>query len=65
MATGGSARDMSLRDYFASQVLGHLVVLFTTQKLAPREDGARVTEDLVAVQAYHFADAMLKARKQR
>lgn len=47
---------MSLRDYFAAQVMSHMISLSTD------EDGGWSAEN-VANGCYNLADAMLKARK--
>lgn len=55
----GDARvypGMSLRDYFAAQVIGHLVCAPMRQEL---------TTELDANYAYKVADAMLTARIQK
>lgn len=55
---------MSLRDYFAAQVLPGLVSAQAAQDICdndPRYDGSNFAK-VVALNAYEFADAMLKAR---
>ena len=54
--TGGFARDMTMRDYFAGVALqGLLAYAATTGKYAPPDDE-------LAREAYKLADAMLKER---
>lgn len=48
---------MSLRDYFAAQVMGHMISLSTDT------EGGWSAEN-VANGCYNLADAMLKARKE-
>ena len=53
--TGGFARDMTMRDYFAGVALqGLLAYAATTGKYAPDDELAR--------EAYQLANAMLKER---
>ena len=57
--TGGYARDMTMRDYFAAQAM-------TTMFYPALMESIRIDEDLdclaVAGFAYKMADAMLKER---
>ena len=54
--TGGFARDMTLRDYFAGVALqGLLAYAATTGKYAPPDDE-------LAREAYKLADAMIKEK---
>jgi hypothetical protein len=54
--TGGYARDMTMRDYFAGVALrGLLAYAATTGKYAPPDDE-------LARESYKMADAMLKER---
>ena len=54
--TGGFARDMTMRDYFAGVALqGLLAYAATTGKYAPPDDE-------LAREAYKLADSMLKER---
>ena len=46
---------MTLRDYFAGQVLGHMIYL-------SRDDDGGWSDDTVAQGAYMLADAMLRTR---
>ena len=56
--TGGFARDMTMRDYFAGVALqGLLAYAATTGKYAPPDDE-------LAREAYKLADAMLKERNK-
>ena len=56
--TGGFARDMTLRDYFAAEALrGFLAYAATTGKYAPPDDE-------LARESYKMADAMLKERNK-
>lgn len=65
---------MTLRDYFAAQALPQAVEDYGTPGTRGREDhGERITpysargvgtrEEIIAWQAYKYADAMLKARE--
>jgi hypothetical protein len=54
-----------LRDLFAAAALMSLIPAFADGKFTPKEDGVRVTEELVAEQAYHFANAMIAAREKK
>jgi len=60
---GYFAPGMTLRDWFAGQTLGSLIDLFTSGKLELKR-GGRPTEADISEQAYAFADAMLKVRKE-
>lgn len=51
--TGGYAKDMLLRDYFAAKAMHHWLSL-------PIDEHQR---QKVAIEAYKIADAMLKARE--
>jgi hypothetical protein len=51
--TGGFAKDMTLRDYFAAKAMQGLLAGTTTS------DGNMIVKD-----AYAIADAMLKAREK-
>ena len=54
--TGGYARDMTMRDYFAGRALhGFLDYAATAGKYAPPDDE-------LARESYKMADAMLKER---
>lgn len=52
---------MTLRDYFAAKALPALINAAFTQDVSSKAGGT-VTEEVIAKQAYHFADAMLAAR---
>lgn len=52
---------MTLRDYFAAKAM-QAIVTIADQLTA--KDGSPVNEDHCASQAYHLADAMLKARNK-
>jgi hypothetical protein len=58
-----SARDLSLRDYFAGQALTALIIQSTSLSLGG--DPVRKKGSLFAERAYEFADAMLEERKKR
>lgn len=51
--TGGYAKDMTLRDYYAGLAM---------QSMNSREDYVDAPADAIALDAYALADAMLKAR---
>jgi len=54
--TGGYARDMTMRDYFAGLAMqGFLAYAATTGKYAPPDDD-------LARESYKMAEAMLKER---
>jgi hypothetical protein len=56
--TGGYARDMTMRDYFAGlSMQGFLAYAATTGKYAPPDDE-------LARESYKMADAMLKERNK-
>lgn len=58
VATGGYARDMTMRDHFAGLALqGFLAYAATTGKYAPPDDE-------LARESYKMADAMLKERNK-
>ena len=69
--TGGYAKDMLLRDYFATAALNALYQDYVNQI---REDGDSVSlgapgepgicANLMARESYAIADAMLKAREE-
>lgn len=52
-----------LRDEFAAAALQALLPAFARGELAPKDESRNVREELVAEQSYHFADAMIEARK--
>ena len=56
--TGGYARDMTLRDYYAGLVMQGIL----TATLTPNTVWSR---DKAAETAYNVADAMLKAREAK
>ena len=56
--TGGYAKDMTLRDYFAAKVMQGLMA---DPNILPSPEGADM-DNIYAEQAYIYADAMLKAR---
>jgi len=53
--TGGYARDMTMRDYFAAKAVQSLIVVYTDDKNIVGEYSER---------AYQIADAMLKERNK-
>lgn len=53
--TGGYAKDMLLRDYFAAKAMQGMMADGQVLRLAP--------DDQLASAAYEMADAMLKARE--
>ena len=53
---------MTLRDYFAAKALPALIEMTYRLNNLKTDEGGPVTEDALAKQAYHFADAMIKAR---
>jgi len=77
-ATGYANYGMSLRDWFAGQVIGHLFDAVSGMgreaikladgfdKVALKEisDALKVLEASIPGQAYEFADAMLKEREK-
>lgn len=59
---------MSLRDYFAEGAMRAIIgsnQMMEIMKLSPEKTLEDGVEDGVAVMAYHFADAMLKAREPK
>ena len=54
--TGGYARDMALRDYYAGLAM---------QSMNSREDYVDAPADAIALDAYALADAMLAAREAK
>jgi hypothetical protein len=64
--TGGYAKDMTLRDYFAAQVIQGYAA---SEYYVDADNGGHLTahwinDDAMARGAYAVADAMLKARKK-
>lgn len=60
--TGGYAKDMTLRDYFAAKAMqGLMSGRWKTDIHGHTYDAYRADADQWAKSAYHFADAMLKA----
>ena len=58
VATGGYARDMTMRDHYAGLAMqGFLAYAATTGKYAPPDDE-------LARESYKMADAMLKERNK-
>jgi hypothetical protein len=49
--TGGYAKDMTLRDYYAGLAMGAFIL-------------ADLGYDVVVIRSYEMADAMLKAREK-
>jgi hypothetical protein len=58
--TGGYAKDMTLRDYFAAKAMQALIA--SPRSPAPVRDGQDITAEIISDLAYVTADAMLKAR---
>lgn len=54
---------ISLRDYFAAQLMGALIAAVYSNKTRTKDDKP-VTEAIIAGQAYCFADAMLAERSK-
>ncbi len=54
---------VTVRDYFAAKALSSLIAVIYQVGETTDKEGGPITEDTLAVQAYHFADAMLKARE--
>lgn len=56
---------MSLRDYFAARVMqSHCAAYFSSIDEPGDYDMGAGTAEVIAVNAYNMADAMLKAREQ-
>lgn len=63
--TGTAFQGMTLRDYFAAKAMqGLMSGRWKSNMHGVTYDAYRVDADEWAKSAYHFADAMLKAREQ-
>jgi hypothetical protein len=59
----GGHDGMTLRDYFAGQALGAIIVATSAGQHQPDRDGRDIV-DGIAFDAYELADAMLTARQK-
>ncbi len=59
--TGGYAKDMTLRDYFAAKAMEGMIGLWSENSRHLKS--GQTLADFVAEQAYAYADAMLEAGK--
>jgi hypothetical protein len=62
MIDDGDQCSLSKRDYIATRAMQSLIVLLGSGLVNQTKD--KNTEDLIAKQAYYFADAMLKVRTE-
>lgn len=59
-----SSEGITLRDYFAGQVIGHAIQNVTVEQMMAM-GGWAVFNRAVSVMAYEIADAMIAQRKER
>jgi len=69
--TGGYAKDMTLRDYYAGKALDRMMAVYFAELTADGEkfrmienDQVSVTAEMIAEECFAMADAMLKVRVQ-